>query len=581
VNVQPRRRVAAFIFTLVAFLALIILIIVTRRSGPTEPSPVVPSAAAEITRFTDDFSSRSGWATFSSDAARLSYAEGGYRLKLSRPADDALSILLLRGKPLPSIAATAVVTQRGRFGGLVGVGCAAEDQRVYVGAVDPAGSGYVIVRIEERTAKLLQHGGNAEGPIRGVRGENELEMQCRALSGAGSRTSLRLFSNGRLLAAYEDANGLGPFRGMAVGGISLRRPLEAVFSRASLQSLPPGPGTPDARVCDRLVTAGALQAEFAWLVDSGAIRADTVDFDVRHITRLVGELVKLSSDLETDAREVASGGDRAVLQTLAEELQEQRVALSAIGPRSRPQPVDVVPKMVALSCSEPRPAQPPGPNASPSPLSPRTTVAHRSSASRDFDRGLVRDLPAPAFVADSTLPSEPATGVPESPVEVDFRYDTFRVFGSSIDEINESLRIQGINVRGDLVAAATYHELQPFYARNPLASGCALYPKVTLSLLITLPEWEPPPGASRYLINQWNEFLWDLDDHERHHARLWIRAANAMVTAIVGTPPQPRCAATEAIANARIDRVVRRYTERNQKFDRDVAAGKLLAPSLP
>jgi predicted secreted Zn-dependent protease len=75
--------------------------------------------------------------------------------------------------------------------------------------------------------------------------------------------------------------------------------------------------------------------------------------------------------------------------------------------------------------------------------------------------------------------------------------------------------------------------------------------------------------------------MWDLDDHERHHAELWIKAANRMIVAINSVPPGPSCSEVVAAAKARVAQVFRTYDRRQRAFDRDVAAGRLPGPSLP
>jgi predicted secreted Zn-dependent protease len=190
---------------------------------------------------------------------------------------------------------------------------------------------------------------------------------------------------------------------------------------------------------------------------------------------------------------------------------------------------------------------------------------------------LTRDLPAPVFAADDeTLLGEPGTHV-----NVDLRYRSFRVFGNSIDEVSRSLREHAIHVEGELAAGVTDSRFEWSYQPIDLGSGCTLVPGVTLKLVITLPNWRPPVRADRYIRNQWNEFMWDLDEHERHHAGLWIRAANRMIVAITDAPRAPSCSQAVTSAKALVARVFRRFDGLQRAFDRDVAAGRLPRPSLP
>ena len=105
---------------------MLLLVVVGLRSLiPGEDGGAGRRDAGPTTRLADDFSSRSGWATFGGRGAELVYADGGYRLRLERPGDDGLSVLVLPGGGWPAVAASTVVEERGPFGGLAGVGCAA------------------------------------------------------------------------------------------------------------------------------------------------------------------------------------------------------------------------------------------------------------------------------------------------------------------------------------------------------------------------------------------------------------------------------------------------------------------------
>jgi predicted secreted Zn-dependent protease len=207
----------------------------------------------------------------------------------------------------------------------------------------------------------------------------------------------------------------------------------------------------------------------------------------------------------------------------------------------------------------------------------RARATHGSGTARELDERLTRILPTPTFVSDdTTLPFEP-----DLPVDVDLRYDFFRVFGDSVAELNESLRVNGLHVENDLAAGLTTSRFETSYEPLDGASGCVLVPHVALHLVITLADWRPPPAADRYARNQWNQFMWDLDAHERHHAELWIKAANRMAIALNATPPGLNCRRAVAVAKVDVDRIFERFDRLQRKFDRDVAEGRLPAPSLP
>jgi predicted secreted Zn-dependent protease len=275
---------------------------------------------------------------------------------------------------------------------------------------------------------------------------------------------------------------------------------------------------------------------------------------------------------------VMGDGGRRALRELAERSRRQGEALNTLTNAVNRRPADTTVAASALSC--PEPALLLSPNRAPAGgigVPARARRAHRSGAARDVDENLTRILPTPTFVSDdTTLPFEP-----DLPVDVDLRYDSFRVFGESVAELNESLRVNGLHVENDLAAGLTTSRFESSYEPLDGASGCILVPHVALHLVITLADWRPPPAADRYLRNQWNQFMWDLDAHERHHAELWIKAANRMAIAINATPPEVSCEQAVSVAKARINRIFKRFDRMQRKFDADVASGKLPAPSLP
>ncbi len=567
--------------TLVVGTALVVLIVVIWQLVPGGPRhvPRADESGSSIARLVDDFSSRSGWAMFAGGRAGLGYSEGGYRLRLDRPMDDGLSVLVLRGERWPSVAATAAVEERAPIGGLVGVGCAAGKDGAYVGAVDPATSGFVILRAIGSSMALLRYGAGDDGIIRPVPEENELQLQCSIRTGQEPGTSIRLFVNRRFLAAYQDSLGLGPFNGMVLGGVSLRTPLDAMFKRAVMQTTPPGPGSPVAIACDRLVAASSLEDDYGWLADSGGTKLNSMDFDTREVLRLGRELDQVSAGLKADARGSRAGGKaRRSLRYLADRLRVQGDALDSLTSAIDRGPVDTTVPSRALSCSAPRFVAPPSRGSGRPTRVPRgASASQRMGTARELDERLRRDLPAPVFLPDAqTLPARPGLHV-----DVNLSYRSFRVFGNSIEELKHSLRINAIHVEGELAAGVTDSRFEWAYQTLDGARGCALVPGVTLNLVVTLPRWKPPAGADRYLRNQWNQFMWDLDDHERHHSELWIRAANRMIATVEDEPPDPSCTRAVAAAKARIARVFREYERLQRAFDRDVAAGRVPGPSLP
>ena len=186
-------------------------------------------------------------------------------------------------------------------------------------------------------------------------------------------------------------------------------------------------------------------------------------------------------------------------------------------------------------------------------------------------------LPPPPFVARGLLPAVPAPNV-----RPDLRYLFFDVAGTTVSDLVHSLGGRGPRVTGELAYGVTYWRIAWSFVAEPSASGCALVDvSVIVRLRIKLPRWKPPPAATRYTIDQWNEFLWALDVHERTHARIAIEGANAVARALQTGGSGTFCSSVEASANAAATRAAQASDRRQRAFDRREAAAPVQDISLP
>jgi hypothetical protein len=254
---------------------------------------------------------------------------------------------------------------------------------------------------------------------------HRIRLECRTEPGRGTATLLRLFVDGRPLAAVADPFGLGPFNGLVVGGVSMTAPLEARFVRAALEALPSSGSGPVGRVCQDLEVTASVEDDVAWFVDSGATVPGTERWNPAPIHRLASEIAGVALALGADQPALPAGSaGRAPVTDLVGDLVSQwqrRDVVASFGEAFRPDPG---PAMRALGCPAVRPGSvlsgrlrtvgelggPRGPEAIPGPVpapTPTTTPTGRPFAPRRLQSGsafevspaaddeLFRDLPSP------------------------------------------------------------------------------------------------------------------------------------------------------------------------------------------
>jgi predicted secreted Zn-dependent protease len=202
----------------------------------------------------------------------------------------------------------------------------------------------------------------------------------------------------------------------------------------------------------------------------------------------------------------------------------------------------------------------------------RPTARHAAFALLFLSAGCAapaaRPLPAPAPTAPPPSSARPA-GLSIATHE---RY--YDVTGTSVAELRDAIRRLGPQEQGQAADALTVWDLEWTYAERPSAEGCALRDvRVTLSVTMTLPRWDPPADAPARLIAAWHEYLDHVKIHEAGHRAIAEQYAHRLLSALTGL----RAASCDAVWDAASRTAARVNGEgqaRNRAYDVETKNGQ-------
>jgi predicted secreted Zn-dependent protease len=101
---------------------------------------------------------------------------------------------------------------------------------------------------------------------------------------------------------------------------------------------------------------------------------------------------------------------------------------------------------------------------------------------------------------------------------------------------------------------------------TPGVDGCSCTSFTTqVSIVTTLPRWQPTPEAAPEVVADWNRFIRALGEHEHGHARLALAALADVRHRVKNMGTDPDCRAL----GRRIEEVVNRAIAEHRARDRD------------
>ena len=128
----------------------------------------------------------------------------------------------------------------------------------------------------------------------------------------------------------------------------------------------------------------------------------------------------------------------------------------------------------------------------------------------------------------------------------------FDITGTTAGELRDSINAQGpLDSGGRRNDALTMWSIDWTWPLNADSSCILDSATISTTITVTFPRWQPPPGASASLIDQWNAYEAALVTHESGHVSFVVATAPEVLAAIKGAT----CAAAEAAAQAAVGRI--------------------------
>src|SRR6266498_262456 len=122
------------------------------------------------------------------------------------------------------------------------------------------------------------------------------------------------------------------------------------------------------------------------------------------------------------------------------------------------------------------------------------------------------------------------------------RSEYYEVAGSSEKELRAAIdRLRPNDAKGERHDAFTKWDVHWEYRYNSSAGACALTSFTTsVEVSTRLPKWSNRDAGSR-LAERWDRYIAALQDHERGHAQIGLRAAKAIQERLSALDQQPTC----------------------------------------
>lgn len=169
------------------------------------------------------------------------------------------------------------------------------------------------------------------------------------------------------------------------------------------------------------------------------------------------------------------------------------------------------------------------------------------------------------LVADVSLPRE---------IDTDEREVPYRVTGSTAAELRQSIWDEGPEVDGRSWSGYTTWHVRWRYDYATVSGECRMQTvDVSFRSRVRLPRWDPPDDADPRLVADWRAYVAALREHEYGHRDIGARAARDILHRLRSLRLD-RCDGMEERANTLAHRILDRYREREDAYDRRTNHGE-------
>lgn len=176
-------------------------------------------------------------------------------------------------------------------------------------------------------------------------------------------------------------------------------------------------------------------------------------------------------------------------------------------------------------------------------------------------------VPASAAVMFCACSRPPDVNI--APPEVKGSTKYYRIHAGSLEQLKWQLDLRGgRDPSGRKINAATSWYVEWNYPYQKGAGGCATGPvKTTVTVVTQLPKWNPPPNVGPDLIAKWERYLAKLEEHEKGHRDIALKAARAVAQSLQSLAPQSSCEEMERVADAEGKRILNMARDTERTYD--------------
>ena len=166
-------------------------------------------------------------------------------------------------------------------------------------------------------------------------------------------------------------------------------------------------------------------------------------------------------------------------------------------------------------------------------------------------------------------------GLVPAGITVDLLERNYLVSGDNAQEMGRSMRSNGPVSGGRRFSAVNNWRLSYRYQfGRSRANRCEITDvQITLTVRVTMPEWERPATAPAELVAAWEDYERALRLHEEGHRDWAIRGARELLSRLRSFKTET-CAFMERDARGLADGIIERFSRQNREYDEETDHGR-------
>jgi predicted secreted Zn-dependent protease len=165
----------------------------------------------------------------------------------------------------------------------------------------------------------------------------------------------------------------------------------------------------------------------------------------------------------------------------------------------------------------------------------------------------------------------------------DFNVEYYTVSGGTVEELRDELNTLGpIGRSGAISEGNTRSRIEWRFEFDRNGGTCTVKQAfVDVTILMTLPRWQRPPGVDQELVSHWNRYISALRMHEDGHRYLVDAAAREVRRILSIKSSGPDCTTLRNQMNSKARALVQELERKQADYDRETGNGRTQGVWLP